>query len=103
MSKERLEAHKKEGVSYALTDDGIELPVVDVTHPAFKVRLDPLEHDALLEQFATEQEPLVRMSPLLRRVLLRLVLRGSLLARAVRLSHGTYLSGIGTYLLKIGP
>ncbi len=103
MSKERLEAHKKEGISYALTDDGIELPVIDVTHPAFKVTLDPLEHDALLEQFTKDQEPLVRMSPLLRRALLRLVVRGSVLARAVRHSRGTYLSGVGTYLLKLGP
>ena len=31
------EAHKKAGVSYAFTDDGIELPVIDVTHPAFTI------------------------------------------------------------------
>jgi hypothetical protein len=103
MSRERLEADKKEGVSYALTDDGIELPVIDVTHGAFKVKLDPLEHDALIEQYENDQEPLSRMNPLLRRALLRLVLRGSVLARAIRQSRGTYLSGLGTYLLKLGP
>ena len=29
------EQNKKPGVCYAVTDDGLELPVIDITHPAF--------------------------------------------------------------------
>jgi hypothetical protein len=29
------ERHKQAGLCYAVTDDGIELPVIDVTQPAF--------------------------------------------------------------------
>jgi len=29
------EKNKQQGVCYALTDDGVELPVIDITNPAF--------------------------------------------------------------------
>lgn len=29
------EKNKRAGLSYAVTDDGLELPVMDMTHPAF--------------------------------------------------------------------
>jgi hypothetical protein len=35
------ERNKRPGVCYALTDDGIELPVIDLTHPAFTVPDQP--------------------------------------------------------------
>ena len=34
------EKKKKAGVCYAVTDDGLELPVIDVTHPAFEIQLN---------------------------------------------------------------
>ena len=33
------ETKKKPGVCYAPTDDGVELPVIDITHPAFALGL----------------------------------------------------------------
>ena len=31
--------NNKAGVCYAITDEGVELPVIDVTHPAFAIQL----------------------------------------------------------------
>lgn len=102
-TKNRLETQKKSGVFYALTDDGIELPVIDITHDSFALSLTEADRDEQLQQFKSEQEPLLQMKPWMRNVLLRMMLRGSILAKAIRESRGSYLSGLGTYLLKLGP
>jgi len=39
------ERNKRTGVCYALTDDGLELPVVDITHPAFAVNFEAIDLD----------------------------------------------------------
>jgi hypothetical protein len=39
MQPTKTEAYKKAGVCYAFTDDGGELPVIDVTHPVFAIKL----------------------------------------------------------------
>ena len=39
MQKILHEKNKVPGVSYALTTKGVELPIVDVTHPAFALTL----------------------------------------------------------------
>ncbi|MEO7108950.1 MAG: hypothetical protein ABI183_00815 [Polyangiaceae bacterium] len=100
---DRLETQKKPGIFYALTDEGIELPVIDITHDTFAVSLTETDRDELLLQFLKEQEPLLQMNPWIRNALLRVVLRGSILAKAIRQSRRSYLSGLGTYLLKLGP
>ncbi len=46
------EAHKRFGVSYAVTDDGLELPVIDVTHPAFAIAPTDAELAALTDAFS---------------------------------------------------
>jgi hypothetical protein len=44
------ERHKKPGVCYTVTDDGIELPVVDVTHSASALDPSPSELAANAEE-----------------------------------------------------
>lgn len=87
------EIEKKNGLCYAATDDGIELPVIDVEHPSFAC--DDTGCETLIEGF---QAP----SPV-RKILLGFMLRRSLLARVIRNAGGGYVSGMGTYLLKLGP
>jgi hypothetical protein len=96
------EAHKRFGVSYAVTDDGLELPVIDVTHPAFAIAPTDAELDALaaaLEDMmarsrdATEEQ----------REAMRAVLAGSILGRGMLAGTGTFLTGLNTYLMKLGP
>jgi hypothetical protein len=98
----RAEHRKKPGVCYAITDDGLELPVVDVTHPAFKLDLGEDEQRELVAHFLAEQERFVRAPPWLRRLMMRFFLRGSLIARGLRNAEGSFLDGMTTYLFKVG-
>jgi hypothetical protein len=97
------EPRERGGVFYALTDDGIELPVVDVTHPAFAVALTEAEQRARVDAFLHEMQPLAKLPAAVRRPLLRFLLRGSVLAHAMDAAWKSYLSGMGTYLFKLGP
>ncbi len=97
------ELRKKPGVYYALTIDGLELPVVDVTHPAFAVSPTDAQQAALVAAFLAQEMPFAKLPPVLRRGLLRFFLRGSVLARGIRGAEGTFLGGMSTYLLKLGP
>ena len=91
------------GVFYALSVDGVELPIIDVTHPAFAVSLSAEEQRARVEKFLRESQPFDKVPPFLRRPLLRFLLRGSLLGRAMSATGSSYLSGMNTYLFKLGP
>jgi len=85
-------------VLYALTDDGVSLPVVDVTNPAFAITATEAELAAMKEQFLREAN--------LRREIpeaVRMALQESLLGRGLMAAAGTFLTGMSTYLLKLGP
>lgn len=96
------ELNKQEGVCYAVSDDGLELPVVDVTHPAFRLRLSEERQRALVERFLEQQRRFARLPKLLRGLLLRLFMRGSIMARGLRRAEGGFLDGMTTYLFKVG-
>lgn len=96
------EQHKKPGVCYAVTDDGLELPVVDVTHPAFALQLSDEKQRLLVTHFLEEQRRFARLPALLRKLMRRFFLRGSVMARGLRRAEGTFLDGMTTYLFKIG-
>ena len=78
------EPNKKDGVCYAVTEDGVELPVVDVTHPAFALDLSDSEQGALVQGFMNESVPFASCPKPLRNLLLRILLRGSVLAQGIR-------------------
>lgn len=94
-----VEKNKQPGVCYAFTDDGIELPVVDITHPAFFIDPSPAELAAIAASTLARLKRSARMP----RFLLRLLARKSILARGSMSAHGTFVSGLTTYLLKLGP
>lgn len=94
---------RREGIFYARTVSGVELPIIDVTHPAFAVTLSADEQRTRIDAFMRESQPLDKLPPLLRRLLLRFVLRGSLFARGMSSTGSSYLSGMHTYLFKLGP
>lgn len=91
-----VEKNKRAGVHYAVTSEGVELPVVDVTHPAFALSVSEAEQRALVERFLREGQPLAGLPRPLRILLLPLLLRGSVLARCIQSAEGTFLSGMGT-------
>jgi hypothetical protein len=97
------EKNKKAGVCYAVTDDGIELPVIDVTHPAFNLQLSDADLDRFLQMQLQEMKDRQRIPAFLQRLFLGLMQRRSILMRGIASSAGTFLSGLNTYLLKLGP
>ena len=103
----RLEKNKKPGIGYALAAasrrDEIELPIVDVTHPAFALALTDEEVAGRVGRSLAERQPFDKLPGFLRRLLLRMFLRKSILGRGIGRAAGSFLSGLSTYLLKLGP
>jgi hypothetical protein len=101
MDMKASEMSKTPGVSYAVTDDGLELPVIDVTHPAFTIAPTEAELEALT---AALYEMMERQRSLNgeQQAALRSVLEGSILGRGLMAGVGTFLTGLNTYLLKLG-
>lgn len=99
----RPEANKKPGVCYALTPDGLELPVIDVTHPAFA---EPALSDAELREGFTrflKRSPFRRLPRFLRSMLFQRMMRRSLVGRCLLEARNSFVSGTSTYLMKLGP
>jgi len=98
----RVEHHKRSGVCYAVTNDGLELPVVDITHPAFALSLSDEKQQALSARFLEEQRRFARLPSWLRGAMMRFFMRGSRIGIGLRRAEGTFLDGMTTYLFKIG-
>jgi hypothetical protein len=96
------ETNKKPDLCYAITEDGLELPVIDVTHPAFAIRLSDKELEVLLQNHLKEAKSQEKMPTFLRRLMIRILQRQSFLMRGIAASEGSYLSGLNTYFLKLG-
>jgi hypothetical protein len=98
------EKNKRAGICYAFSEDGLELPVIDITQPAFFVtRPGEEELSALMQKAAAEQEKFNRLPAFVRNAFLLLFSRRSVIMRGIRASSGTFLSGMNTYLMKLGP
>ena len=96
-------APEKPGICYAETDDGETLPVVDITNPAFTVTTTDDELGSLTRLFIDESKRFVGMPWIVRRIMMRAFLRSSKLGRGLLAASGTYLTGLNTYRLKLGP
>jgi hypothetical protein len=90
-------------VAVATTADGLTLPVIDVTHPAFAVLDDPASFAAMRDAVLAWDRRNRRMSGIVTRLLMRLAARRSRLLRKILVSDSGYLDSITTYLLKLGP
>ena len=88
----------KPDVLYAMTDEGASLPLVDVTNPAFAVNATDAELAVMCDQFVLESRQRPAMAAPLREALQR-----SMLGRGIVAAAGTFLTGMSTYLLKLGP
>jgi hypothetical protein len=87
-----------DSVYYATTVEGARLPIVDVTHPAFAVAVTDDELAVLSDAYAVGSPQRSAVAPQVIEALQR-----SLLGRGLFAASGTYVSGIATYLLKLGP
>jgi len=96
------ERRKRAGVCYAMTNDGVELPVVDVTHPAFEVKISDAELADGVDRFVRDCKRRERLPDFVQRLGLRIFLRRSVLAGGLRRVNGGFLRGLDTYLFKLG-
>jgi hypothetical protein len=86
----------------AMTAEGYELPVIDVTHPAFAVDDGPEAVRALRAAFIESERRRKRVPKFLMSLFVRLAARRSLLLRALMRSDAAFLGGLSTYVLKLG-
>jgi hypothetical protein len=89
-------------VVFATTTDGLRLPVIDVTHPAFAVPDDPASVAAKRDAFLAWDRRNSLMPRIIMRLLMRLAARRSPLLRKMLVSGNDYLDSISTYMLKLG-
>jgi len=85
-------------VLYANTGEGVRTAVIDVTHPAFRVTATESELAAMAEQYILEAGKQREVPEALREAL-----RNSTLGRALMAASGTFVDGMTTYRLKLGP
>jgi hypothetical protein len=85
-------------VLYANTEEGVRTAVIDVTHPAFTVTATESELAAMAEQYILDAGQQREIPEAVREAL-----RNSTLGRALMAASGTFLDGMTTYLLKLGP
>jgi hypothetical protein len=90
-------------VVFATTADGLRLPVIDVTHPAFAVPDDPASLAARRDAFLAWDRRNRRMPRIVMRLLARLGARRSPLLRMILASENEFLDSISTYVIKLGP
>jgi hypothetical protein len=97
-----LPAGDSRAIVFATTADGLRLPVIDVTHPAFALPDDPASLAARRDAFLAWDRRNRRMPTIVTRLLTRLAARRSPLLRKILSSDNEYLDSISTYMVKLG-
>ncbi len=90
-------------VIYATAPNGLSLPVIDVSNPAFAVADDPASLRTAHDGFATWIRRQHRIPQFPMRMMLRHAARRSALLRAVFQTDRDFLDSITTYMFKLGP
>jgi hypothetical protein len=105
MEKLIYERKKVPGISYAFTKDGIELPVLDVTHPLFISSINEENLDRKIKEIAPKArrnaESFNKIPGFIKRYFAK---RSYIMASLVELTSGNpYVSGLSTMMMKLGP
>jgi hypothetical protein len=93
---------QSDGLIFATTHEGIDLPVIDLTHPRFAVPVDPAAVRASYEAFVEAERSRGRIPKFIMRMMLRSAARRSRLVRAIFNSDTGFLDGLSTYVMKLG-
>jgi len=101
-SKIIYEKEKKAGVAYAISASGLELPVIDITHPAFMVNPGEKQINELRQKLVADGENFLKIPAWLRKIIIYIMFKRSYLGRGIMASSGTFLDGMSVYLLKLG-
>src|ERR1041385_7429378 len=93
---------RTEGLSYVFHENGLELPVLDLAHPAFSMDADPAKLEALARKAAQDQANMERLPPFFRRLVMRLFLSRSVIGRGLLSARAGHRDGLSPYLLRLG-
>jgi hypothetical protein len=96
------EKNKKPGVCYAFSDDGLELPVIDLTHPSFATAVTSERLKELEKQFVRQQEDAEKAPGFMLPILYFFLGMNSTLFKAINNAGKGFLGGIHTYIMKLG-
>ena len=91
------------GVVYAKAPDGTELPVIDVTNPAFALPYDEAEMKKRVARFLRGERWRAKIPQPIQRAFLGLAARRSRLARALYHASEGVIGGMTMYVGKLGP
>lgn len=94
---------RKDGVALARTNAGYLLPVLDVTHPRFAIADDEAGLAALHEVFMRSERDRRWIPAFLMKMIVRSAVKRSRLVNAIFGDDVTFLDGISTYAVKLGP
>jgi hypothetical protein len=91
-----------DGIAYAKTREGFDLPVIDVTNPRFAVPDDPAAVRAMHDAFVEDERKQRRIPTFIMRLMLRMAAKKSRLVRALFEPDAGFLDGLSTYVMKLG-
>src|ERR1700683_1396724 len=94
-------AGENRAIVFATTADGLKLPVIDVTHPAFAVPDDPASLAVRRDTFVAWDRRNRRVPAFVTRLLMRRAARRSRLLQRIVASNDGYLDSITTYMVKL--
>ncbi len=93
----------RDGIIFAKTREGFDLPVIDVTNPRFAAPSDAAAVRELHAAFVAGERRRRRIPTFIMRMMLRAAARKSRLVRALFESNDGFLDGLSTYVMKLGP
>ena len=101
----QYEKRKIPGISYAFTESGIELPILDITHPLFKASIDKPNLEKLRKSIEETGDKMVihlkEMPSFLKNFLSQ---HSYIIAGFLSINkENNFLSGISTLMMKLGP
>gem|GEM_PF-483344 len=95
------EKSKVSGLSYVFTDNGIELPVLDISHPLFIASIDEEGLEELCKESAQKAKGFKEMPDAQKKFIYE---KSYIFGRTFHKDPtATYLSGMSTFMLKLGP
>lgn len=95
------EKNKVPGLSYVYTACGLELPVLDITHPLFTASIDEENLEELCKESAQKAKSMKALPDSQKKVIFE---KSYIFGRYFHKDpNATYLSGMSTYMLKLGP
>jgi len=95
------EKNKVSGLSYVYTECGLELPVLDITHPLFTASINEENLEALCKESAQRAKSMKEIPAAQKMAIFeKSYIFGGYFHKD---PNATYLSGMSTYMLKLGP